>query len=128
MTTTDNKTEYVTDVEHSVGCRSIDDRSALYLMRHIAQIQATYFDEPDGVSLICGPDDRHWEFEETLEPMKLCCSSCDAERYVAQDEHGDIVALTPERCLRYSRAYGHFANYDRKPCEYCGYAGRGGVG
>ena len=125
--TTNTKPEYVTDVEHSVACRSIDDRKALYLIRCIAQTQAAYFNDSDGISSICEPEERQWEFEETLEPMKLFCSSCAAERYVAQDEDGNIIALTPKNCIRASSVYGHFRSYYDKPCEYCGYAGKGGA-
>lgn len=121
MTTTPT-TEYVTDVEHLVDCRRIDDRSALYLSRITHETQAAYFD--DGEKLICAPDSREWEYEELMQPLQLRCQGCDQERYVAQDSYGDIVALTPENCPRNSRAYGHYINYDRKPCEYCGFTER----
>ncbi len=125
MTTTDTKTEYVTDVEHEKDCRLKGDRDALFIDRIVHETQPAYFDSPDGEDLIWAGDE--WTFEEFMEPHRLRCSGCDGFMYVHLTEDGAVIRLTRDNCPRYGRAYGHFTNYDRKPCEYCGYAGKGGA-
>ena len=122
--TTNTKPEYVTDVEHVMGCWKQHDRTALYLEREKRETQPPYFyEDDDGERIASG---GKWVFEELLRPIRLRCSGCDASRYVAIDKYEDLVGLTPKTCPR-GYVDGHYTNYDGKPCEYCGYAGKGGA-
>lgn len=122
MTTTDTKTEYVTDVEHAPDCKR--DRSQLCLVREVIQVMTPEFLEDEDGKYISG--DGYWEYEDS-DPVKLVCNSCEAKRYVVIDKQGNVIALTRDNCPRYSQAYGHFDNFDRKSCQYCGYVNKRGV-
>lgn len=118
---TETKTEYVTDVEHKPDCDG--KRNHLYLYRQRGEVSpALVYSDSDGEYIGAGP----WESDGDLAPVELGCDSCDAKRQVLIDKDDNVVAITRDNCPRSSLAYGHFTNYDRKPCEYCGYV-RGGA-
>ena len=123
MTTTDTKNEYVTDVEHEADCY----KSSLYVIRNITQTVEPWIDTYDGENNgepLAHIEGAEWKFEEQLGPLQLICSMCSARRYVATDVVDTLVALTPDNCPRHM--VHHITNY-RQPCEYCGYASKGGA-
>lgn len=113
MTTKSVKPDYVSDVEHEVGCRHQWDKS-LYLMRKAIEVQPLYVAEHALWS------DDQWKLDDVLEPVTLCCTGCNATKYVHIDDADEIVRLTPETC---TRNMGHHITNWKKPCEYCGYHG-----
>lgn len=119
--TTNTKPEYVTDVEHEKDCDA--GRDSLYLYRQIGQSMTTEVESDHDGEFICAAGE--WNFGEELTPVTLMCSLCQAQRYIVIDMQDNVIALTRDNCPRSSRFYGHFRGYNDKPCEYCGYAGKG---
>ncbi len=116
--TTKQKPEYVTDIEHEPGCLDEGDRTKLYLVRSVEEVQQFEpYIENEGELLT---DWGEWEFEQELGPRKLWCSGCQKWQYVATDKFDHVVTLTPDQCVNHM--VHHITNW-KQPCEYCGYHG-----
>ena len=111
--------EFVTNVTHEPDCTRPDDRGALFLYRQTAHTQtAEFYEHEDGERI--STDIGEWKFDELLEPVEIQCSSCDASRYVVIDKHKDVVAMTPQNCVRATFSGSHYYG-GGLPCKYCGY-------